>query len=140
MVNAIEDARIDASVRRNAAHGGSLVVTARRDVAVDVVEFTFARPDGERLPDWAPGAHIDLVLPDGTTRQYSLVGDRWDAHHFTIAVLRERDGRGGSERIHTELNVGDVSGSAAHATTSASRPPPATCSSPGASASPPLCR
>ena len=110
MVNAIEDARIDASVRRNAAHDGSLVVTARRDVAVDVVEFTFARPDGERLPDWAPGAHIDLVLPDGTTRQYSLVGDRWDAHHFTIAVLRERDGRGGSERIHTELNVGDVVG------------------------------
>ena len=67
-------------------------------------------PSQERLPDWAPGAHIDIVLPDGTTRQYSLVGDRWDAHSFTIAVLRERDGRGGSEYIHTRLAEGDEVG------------------------------
>lgn len=96
--------------RRNAAHGGTLVVTARRDLADDIVELTLARPNGERLPDWAPGAHIDIVLPDGTTRQYSLVGDRWDAHSFTIAVLRERDGRGGSEYIHAHLTPGDEVG------------------------------
>jgi ferredoxin-NADP reductase len=96
--------------RRNAAHGGTLVVTARRDVADDVIELTLARPDAGRLPDWAPGAHIDIVLPGGTTRQYSLVGDRWDAHSFTIAVLRERTGRGGSEYIHTRLNPGDQVG------------------------------
>ena len=99
-----------ASDRRNAAHGGTLVVTKRRDVADDVVELTLARPDATRLPDWAPGAHIDIVLPDGTTRQYSLVGDRWDAHSFTIAVLREREGRGGSEYIHTRLAEGDEVG------------------------------
>jgi ferredoxin-NADP reductase len=99
-----------ASDRRNAAHGGTLVVTTRRQVAEDVVELTLARPDATRLPDWAPGAHIDIVLPDGTTRQYSLVGDRWDAHSFTIAVLRERDGRGGSEYIHTRLAEGDEVG------------------------------
>lgn len=96
-----------ASARRNAAHGGTLVVMNKREVADDIVELTLARPDGARLPDWAPGAHIDIVLPDGTSRQYSLLGDRWDAHRYTIAVLRERAGRGGSEYIHTRLAVGD---------------------------------
>lgn len=96
--------------RRNAAHGGSLVVVDRREVARDVVELTLARPGGDRLPDWAPGAHIDVVLPDGITRQYSLLGDRWDAHRFTIAVLRERDGRGGSEYLHTRVAPGDTVG------------------------------
>lgn len=100
----------DASTRRNPSHGGTLVVTQRSDVADDIVELTLARPGGERLPDWAPGAHIDLVLPGGVTRQYSLLGDRWDAHSFTVAVLRERDGRGGSEYIHTRLAPGDTVG------------------------------
>ena len=106
----VEVTAVSASARRNAAHGGTLVVTGRREVAHDVVELRLARPEGERLPDWAPGAHIDIVLPDGTTRQYSLLGDRWDAHSFTIAVLRERGGRGGSEYIHTRLAVGDTVG------------------------------
>ncbi len=101
---------VAASARRNAAHGATLVVTGRREVARDVVELTLARPNGERLPDWAPGAHVDVVLPDGTTRQYSLLGDRWDAHSFTIAVLRERDGRGGSEYLHTRVGIGDAVG------------------------------
>ncbi|MFE1646608.1 PDR/VanB family oxidoreductase [Microbacterium sp. P01] len=96
--------------RRNVAHGAALVVRRRREAAEDVIELTLARPDGGRLPDWAPGAHLDVVLPDGTTRQYSLLGDRWDAHTFTIAVLRERAGRGGSELIHTRLDVGDIVG------------------------------
>ncbi len=106
----VEATAVAASARRNAAHGGTLVVTRRREVARDVVELTLARPDGARLPDWAPGAHIDIVLPDGTTRQYSLLGDRWDAHSFTVAVLRERDGRGGSEHIHARLAEGDSVG------------------------------
>jgi len=79
---------------------GILVVTARRDVAADVVELTLVRPDGSRLPDWAPGAHIDVVLPTGLTRQYSLCGDRWDAASYRIAVQREPDGRGGSSWLH----------------------------------------
>ena len=81
---------------------GILVVTARRDVAADVVELTLARPDGSRLPDWAPGAHIDVVLPTGLTRQYSLCGDRWDAASYRIAVQREPDGRGGSSWLHDD--------------------------------------
>ncbi|WP_062315996.1 MULTISPECIES: PDR/VanB family oxidoreductase [Demequina] len=85
----------------------TLVVDARREVAEDTVELTLRRPDGARLPDWAPGAHLDLVLPDGRSRQYSLCGDRWDAHTYRIAVRREAQGRGGSVYLHDEAQIGD---------------------------------
>lgn len=84
----------------------TVVVTERTEVASGVVEFALQRPDGSRLPDWAPGAHIDVVLPDGPTRQYSLCGDRWDAATYRIAVQREADGRRGSVALHDEIAVG----------------------------------
>lgn len=59
------------------------------------------------VPAWAPGDHIDVYVPDGTTRQYSLCGDPTDLTHWEIAVLREEGGRGGSTYIHDELRVGD---------------------------------
>lgn len=89
---------------------GTVVVRERREVADGVVEFTLARPDGTRLPDWAPGAHIDVVLPDGQTRQYSLCGDRWDAETYRISVQREPDGRGGSQYLHEYAQVGSELG------------------------------
>ncbi|MFD0687786.1 PDR/VanB family oxidoreductase [Actinomadura fibrosa] len=91
-------------------HAAHLRVEAKTVVAADVVALTLARPDGGRLPDWTPGAHIDLVLPNGLTRQYSLCGDRWDAHTYRIGVLREPDGRGGSAFVHDELREGDLVG------------------------------
>lgn len=77
-----------------------LIVRARRDVAAGVIELTLQRPNATRLPDWSPGAHIDLILDSGTVRQYSLCGDRWDAHSYTIAVQEEAEGTGGSKKIH----------------------------------------
>ncbi|MCX4641986.1 MULTISPECIES: PDR/VanB family oxidoreductase [unclassified Streptomyces] len=85
----------------------TLTVTNKQQLAEGVVSVTLARPDGGRLPDWTPGSHIDLVLPDGTVRQYSLCGDRWDAHTYRIAVLREPAGRGGSAYVHDRLRAGD---------------------------------
>ncbi|HEY5223036.1 MAG TPA: PDR/VanB family oxidoreductase [Microbacteriaceae bacterium] len=79
-------------------------------VSNGVTTLTLVRPDGKRLPDWTPGSHIDLVLPDGTTRQYSLCGDRWDPHRYRIGVLRERDGRGGSAFICDTLPEGAMVG------------------------------
>jgi ferredoxin-NADP reductase len=83
-----------------------LSVTSKSAAADGVVAVTLAHPGGERLPDWTPGAHIDLVLPGGLTRQYSLCGDRWDPYSYRIGVLREPAGRGGSAYIHDELAVG----------------------------------
>lgn len=85
-------------------------VTAKDVESDGVVSLTLTAPDGSRLPDWTPGSHIDLVLPNGMTRQYSLCGDRWDAHTFRIGVLREPQSRGGSAFVHDELSVGDLVG------------------------------
>ena len=59
------------------------------------------------VPAWRPGDHIDVYVPDGTTRQYSLCGDPTDLSHWQVAVLREENGRGGSAFIHDTLRVGD---------------------------------
>lgn len=85
----------------------SLRVRAKDVVADGVVSLTLDHPDGVRLPDWTPGAHIDLALPNGITRQYSLCGDRWDPYTYRIAVLREPAGRGGSAYVHDRLMPGD---------------------------------
>ncbi len=84
-----------------------LTVTGKSPAAEGVVSLTLARPDGSRLPDWEPGAHVDVTLASGETRQYSLCGDRWDPHRYRVAVLREPDGRGGSAYVHDVLAVGD---------------------------------
>ena len=101
----------DQPVRPGApARVAGLRVAAKTPQSDGVVELVLARPDGARLPDWAPGAHIDLVLPGGITRQYSLCGDRWDAHTYRIGVLREPAGTGGSAYVHDHLRVGDLVG------------------------------
>ena len=48
-------------------------LTAIQDVARDTKLYTFARVDGGKLPAYAAGAHIDLHLPNGLVRQFSLV-------------------------------------------------------------------
>ncbi len=87
-----------------------LRVTGKELVAGDVLTLQLASPQGLRLRDWTPGAHIDLVLPNGMTRQYSLCGDRWDPFTYRVGVLREQSGRGGSAYVHDELEVGDLVG------------------------------
>lgn len=76
--------------------------------ADDVVSFAMRPLDGGRLPEWAPGAHIDLCLPSGLVRQYSLCGDPCDLGSYRIAVLRQDDGRGGSREVHEALRVGQI--------------------------------
>lgn len=84
------------------------VVASRSDVADGVVELVLrAAGDGD-LPRWEPGAHVDIVLSDGTIRQYSLCGLPSDRKSYRVAVLLEPEGRGGSRRIHEELRVGST--------------------------------
>jgi ferredoxin-NADP reductase len=65
------------------------------------------RSDGGVLPRAEPGAHIDLHLRQDLVRQYSLTGDLSDPGCFTIAVLRETGGSGGSEHVHERVRPGD---------------------------------
>ncbi|MCF3939640.1 PDR/VanB family oxidoreductase [Gordonia tangerina] len=83
-------------------------VVAKESVADGVVSLSLADPDGGTVPDWQPGSHIDLVLDDDTIRQYSLCGEVSDRSRLRIAILRELDGRGGSQRVHDEVEVGDI--------------------------------
>lgn len=85
-------------------------VTAKHARADDVVSLQLSAPTGGRLRDWTPGSHIDLVLPTGLTRQYSLCGDRWDPSSYRVGVLREPLSRGGSSYVHDHLQVGDLVG------------------------------
>jgi ferredoxin-NADP reductase len=80
-------------------------VTQARWEADGVVSLTLRATDGTALPPWTPGAHIDLVLPSGLIRQYSLCGVA-DSPEYTVAVLREQAGRGGSAEIHDSAMVG----------------------------------
>lgn len=61
---------------------------------------------GGLLPSWKPGAHIDLVLPTGIQRQYSLCGPVGERSYYQIGVRRERASRGGSEYVHAFLRPG----------------------------------
>ncbi len=83
-----------------------LVVVEREDVADAVVALTLEAPDGSELPAWTPGAHIDVYVDPSTVRQYSLCGSPADRRRWRIGVLREAEGRGGSEQIHQNLHVG----------------------------------
>lgn len=70
-------------------------------VAQDVVALRFEAADGRGdLPEWEPGAHIDVVLDSGLVRQYSLCGATGDRSSYRVAVLRCHDGRGGSDAVH----------------------------------------
>jgi ferredoxin-NADP reductase len=80
--------------------GLKLVVAGRSRVADGVVLLVLADPDGLSLPAWQPGAHLELVLPSGLIRHYSLCGDPDDPSTYTVAVLRVADGDGGSREIH----------------------------------------
>ncbi|HEY7054168.1 MAG TPA: PDR/VanB family oxidoreductase [Mycobacterium sp.] len=88
-------------------HSRKLRVVDRRVVAHDenVVALMLAAADGAGLPRWFPGAHIDLHLPSGLVRQYSLNGDPAQHDSYRIAVRRIPDGGGGSIEMH-ELTVG----------------------------------
>ena len=81
-----------------------LVVTRRETLTDEVVLLELRRADGSDLPAWTPGSHIDLVLDDGLTRQYSLCGDPEDRAAWTVAVFLEPAGRGGSARIHESVH------------------------------------
>ena len=92
--------------RTTSDYEADVVVVARRDEAAGVVGLEFALPSGGALPAWTPGAHIDVELPGGLTRQYSLCGDPADSGRWRIGVLREADGRGGSRWIADEAAEG----------------------------------
>jgi ferredoxin-NADP reductase len=82
-----------------------LVLESVRE-ADGVLGISLTDPRGIDLPPWEPGAHLEVHLPSGRIRHYSLSGDPEDRTIYRLGVQREPGGRGGSEEIHTTPLVG----------------------------------
>jgi ferredoxin-NADP reductase len=85
-----------------------LRVAQMRYEADRVVSLELVDPAGQPLPEWSPGAHVDLVLPSGLVRQYSMCGDPDERCVYRVAVLHDMASRGGSREVHSTVRVGDV--------------------------------
>lgn len=85
-----------------------LLVRQQRLESDGVLSMVLEHPDGSELPAWTPGAHIDVVLPSGTVRQYSLCSDPTEKTQYRIAVLNDPRSRGGSREIHETVRTGSL--------------------------------
>lgn len=85
-----------------------LRVESKRICAENTVTLDLVSADDVALPAFTAGSHIDLFLPGGLTRQYSLRNDPRESHRYALGVLREPGGRGGSAYVHDRLNAGDT--------------------------------
>jgi vanillate O-demethylase ferredoxin subunit len=71
-----------------------------------ICSYELVPVDGAALPPFAAGAHVDVHLPNGLVRQYSLCNAPGETHRYLIAVLRAADSRGGSQAMHDDVDVG----------------------------------
>ena len=86
----------------------SVRVARKANEALDIQSFELVDPQGSALPAFTAGAHIDVFLPNGLIRQYSLCNDPGETHRYLIGVLRDPATRGGSEAMHDQVNEGDL--------------------------------
>lgn len=85
------------------------VRVARKTVeARDICSFELVDVGGGALPAFSAGSHIDVQLPNGLTRQYSLCNDPRESHRYLIGVLKDAATRGGSLAMHELVKEGDV--------------------------------
>ncbi|TJY72270.1 oxidoreductase [Arthrobacter sp. CAU 1506] len=81
-------------------------VRSIRRESSSVVSLELEHPLGEDLPEWEAGAHVDVLLPNGLLRQYSLCSERSSRSAWRLGILREPEGRGGSAYVHDLLRPG----------------------------------
>ena len=74
--------------------------------AQDTISVELRPVDGGEFPAFTAGSHIDLHLPNGLVRSYSLSNDSSERHRYVVGVLRDRASRGGSRCVHESLRVG----------------------------------
>ena len=82
-------------------------VAAKKIEATDICSFELVSVDSNRLPPFSAGSHIDVHVPGGLTRQYSLCNDSTESHRYLIGVLNDPATRGGSKAMHELLDEGD---------------------------------
>ncbi|WP_128000818.1 PDR/VanB family oxidoreductase [Piscinibacter defluvii] len=90
--------------------GATLQVrVARKAVEAEgICSFELVSVGGAPLPAFSAGSHVDVQVPGGLTRQYSLCNDPRETHRYQIAVLRDAASRGGSVAMHDVVKEGDT--------------------------------
>jgi vanillate O-demethylase ferredoxin subunit len=86
----------------------SVRVVRKSVEATDICTFELVQSNDAALPAFSAGSHIDVQLPGGITRQYSLCNDPAESHRYLIGVLRDPKSRGGSLAMHDLVNQGDT--------------------------------
>ena len=86
----------------------SVQVAAVIQKAETIRQFELLPSDGQMLPAFTAGAHIDVHLPIGLTRSYSLVNPQEERSRYVIAVSHASGSRGGSRYLYEEVKRGDV--------------------------------
>ncbi|GLS19295.1 ferredoxin [Labrys miyagiensis] len=66
------------------------------------------RPIKGVLPTFQPGAHIDVHMPNGEIRPYSVINGPGETDHYTIGVKLDAESKGGSRCMHESVREGDV--------------------------------
>jgi vanillate O-demethylase ferredoxin subunit len=85
------------------------VRVARKTVEAEgICSFELVATDDRPLPSFSAGSHIDVQLPGGLTRQYSLCNDPTESHRYLIGVLDDPASRGGSRAMHQQVGEGDL--------------------------------
>jgi vanillate O-demethylase ferredoxin subunit len=86
----------------------SVVVAKKNLEASNLLSFELVDPEGSELPAFSAGSHIDVTLPGGLVRQYSLCNSETDRHRYIIGVWKDPNSRGGSTLMHNGVMEGDV--------------------------------
>ncbi len=94
--------------RTNGRDALDLRVTAIRYEADAVLSFELRAPDDGELPPFSAGAHVDLSLPNGLVRSYSLCNSECERDRYVIGVQRDPNSRGGSAYLHDRVRPGDT--------------------------------
>ena len=85
-----------------------LCITDFKSEAKDIVVLELQHPQKRPLSPFTAGSHLEVYLPNGCIRHYSLLNCPSETHRYVIAVGLVADGRGGSLNIHQTLRVGSV--------------------------------
>lgn len=80
-------------------------VIERQTLAKNIISLKL-QPIHDQLPKWSAGAHVDIFLPDGQARQYSIINSYSDENCLLLGILVDENGRGGSIWIEQNANVG----------------------------------
>lgn len=84
------------------------VVVARKAIeAYNMASFELVPADEQPLPGFTPGSHIDVTLPNGLIRQYSLLNSASERNRYCIGVWKDANSRGGSKALHLDIQEGD---------------------------------